>query len=60
MFTLYYKDKNNNRIAIYTYSDYKIAVEAYKKAIQLAEFAEHTNGIISWHLINDNDETVLF
>lgn len=58
-FTLYYKTENGDRIALYSYDDYNIAVSAWRMSTELNAIPEKGNAL-EWHLIDNKEETVLF
>ena len=59
-YTLYYKDKSGNRIALYQYNDYNLAVSAFERAMELDNLCEEQGEEKEFHLICNIDETVLF
>ena len=58
-YTLYYKDNNGNRISMYSYNSYQLAVKAWEKAVELTDLAEDAEDILSWHLMDNDKEKVL-
>lgn len=55
-FTIYYINKNGDRIALYHFDDYDEARFAFSA---LVEINEKFGGDVIWHLIYNIDETVL-